>query len=115
MTFDQTVKLILEIIGVLIVVIPYVAAVFVHTHNKVLKEIGDEALKITAALEETDLSGDAKKAAAASKLNDLFGGNFITKLIGLKLTPEQFADEVDAAVAMLRTMGVKEPKAKTDK
>ena len=38
----------------------------------------------------------------------MFGGNFISRLIGLKLTPEQFADQVDAAVAILRTLGIKE-------
>ena len=40
----------------------------------------------------------------------MFGGNLVAKLVGLKLTPEQFADQVDAAVATLRTMGVKDNK-----
>ena len=41
----------------------------------------------------------------------MFGGNLVAKLVGLKLTPEQFADQVDAAVATLRTMGVKQNKS----
>ncbi|MDN6345016.1 MAG: hypothetical protein L0J87_09560 [Tetragenococcus koreensis] len=107
----QIIDLVLTIVGVLLVVVPYIATMLIHTRNKYLKTIGNEAIKITSALEETDLGGDAKKQAATSKLNDMFGGKLVAKLVGLKLTPEQFADQVDAAVATLRTMGVKQNKS----
>lgn len=110
MDLKQIIDLVLTILGVLLVVVPYIATMLIHTRNKYLTTIGNEAIKITSALEETDLGGDAKKQAATSKLNDMFGGNLVAKLIGLKLTPEQFADQVDAAVATLRTMGVKRDK-----
>ena len=110
MDLKQIIDLVLTIVGVLLVIVPYIATMLIHTRNKYLTTIGNEAIKITSALEETDLGGDAKKQAATSKLNDMFGGNLVAKLIGLKLTPEQFADQVDAAVATLRTMGVKRNK-----
>ena len=110
MDLKQIIDLVLTIVGVLLVVVPYIATMLIHTRNKYLKTIGNEAIKITSALEETDLGGDAKKQAATSKLNDMFGGKLVAKLVGLKLTPEQFADQVDAAVATLRTMGVKQNK-----
>lgn len=110
MDLKQIIDLVVTIVGVLLVVVPYIATMLIHTRNKYLTTIGNEAIKITSALEETDLGGDAKKQAATSKLNDMFGGNLVAKLIGLKLTPEQFADQVDAAVATLRTMGVKNNK-----
>lgn len=110
MDLKQIIDLVLTIVGVLLVVIPYIATMLIHTRNKYLKTIGNEAIKITSALEETDLGGDAKKQAATSKLNDMFGGKLVAKLVGLKLSPEQLADQVDAAVATLRTMGVKQNK-----
>ena len=113
MDLKQIIDLVLTIVGVLLVVVPYIATMLIHTRNKYLKTIGNEAIKITSALEETDLGGDAKKQAATSKLNDMFGGKLVAKLVGLKLTPEQFADQVDAAVATLRTMGVKQNKSVT--
>ena len=113
MDLKQIIDLVLTIVGVLLVVVPYIATILIHTRNKYLTTIGNEAIKITSALEETDLGGDAKKQAATSKLNDMFGGNLVAKLVGLKLTPEQFADQVDAAVATLRTMGVKHNKPVT--
>ena len=79
--------------------------------------IGQEAIKITSALEETTLSGTEKKKLAIEKLNTLFGGNTIKYIAGLNLTPEQLADQVDAAVSNLRTLGVKpvlEPTEKVD-
>ena len=110
MNLKQIIDLVLTIIGVLLVVVPYIATMLIHTRNKFLSTIGSEAIKITSALEETDLGGDAKKEAAASKLNDMFGGSLVAKIVGLKLTPEQLADQVDAAVATLRTLGVKSNK-----
>ena len=107
MDLKQIIDLVLTIIGVLLVVVPYIATMLIHTRNKFLSTIGSEAIKITSALEETDLGGDAKKEAATSKLNDMFGGSLVAKIVGLKLTPEQLADQVDAAVATLRTIGVK--------
>lgn len=114
MDLKQIINLVLTILGVLLVIVPYIATMLIHTRNKYLMTIGNEAIKITSALEETDLGGDAKKQAATSKLNDMFGGNLVAKLIGLKLTPEQLADQVDAAVATLRTMGVKDNKSFTE-
>mgnify|MGYP003600138972 CR=1 FL=1 len=106
MDLKQIVDLIMIILGVVITLVPYVAALLIRTKNRFLQGVGKEAIKITSALEETSLSGEAKKAAAVSKLDQMFG--FISRLIGLKLTPEQFADQVDAAVAILRTLGIKE-------
>lgn len=111
MDLKQIIDLLLTIIGVLLVVVPYIATMLIHTRNKFLSTIGSEAIKITSALEETDLGGDAKKEAATSKLNDMFGGSLVAKIVGLKLTPEQLADQVDAAVATLRTLGVKSNKS----
>ena len=114
MDLKQIVDLIMLILGVVITLVPYVAALLIRTKNRFLQGVGKEAIKIASALEETSLSGEAKKAAAVSKLDQMFGGNFISRLIGLKLTPEQFADQVDAAVATLRTMGVKHNKPVTN-
>lgn len=108
MDLKQIIDLIMLILGVVITLVPYVATLLIRTKNRFLQGVGKEAIKITSALEETSLSGAAKKEAAVSKLDQMFGGNFISRLIGLKLTPEQFADQVDAAVAILRTLGIKE-------
>lgn len=108
MDLKQIVDLIMIILGVVITLVPYVATLLIRTKNRFLQGVGKEAIKIASALEETSLSGAAKKEAAVSKLDQMFGSNFISRLIGLKLTPEQFADQVDAAVATLRTLGIKE-------
>lgn len=103
----ENLELALTILGILAIIIPYVATMLIHTRNKLLVTIGEEALKITSALEETDLGGLAKKEAAESELNKMFGGSFVAKMVGMKITPEQLAKEVDAAVAILRSMGIK--------
>lgn len=117
MKLNEIVDLVVLIIGITCVVIPYIATILIHTKNRYLKMIGQEAIKITSALEETTLSGTEKKKLAIEKLNTLFGGNTIKYIAGLNLTPEQLADQVDAAVSNLRTLGVKpvlEPTEKVD-
>lgn len=109
MTFEYVLNLIIVIVGLVVTLVPYVAAVMTRTKNRYMQGIGKEALKITKALEESGLSGDLKKQAAVSKLNNIFGGNFLTRIMGLNLTPEQFADQVEAAVVTLRTLGIKTP------
>ena len=71
MDLKQIVDLIMIILGVVITLVPYVAALLIRTKNRFLQGVGKEAIKITSALEETSLSGEAKKAAAVSKLDQM--------------------------------------------
>ena len=61
MDLKQIVDLIMIILGVVITLVPYVAALLIRTKNRFLQGVGKEAIKITSALEETSLSGEAKK------------------------------------------------------
>ena len=45
MDLKQIIDLVLTIIGILLVVVPYIATMLIHTRNKYLMTIGNEAIK----------------------------------------------------------------------
>lgn len=85
------------------IIIPYLTVVLEHVNSKRLDKVAKAARRITTALEETDLDGQAKKTLAGSKLEAI-----VKSMPFFKLTPDQLDDFIDDAVNNLRQNGVKQ-------
>ena len=102
MKFDITIFI--AVLSLLVILVPYVNVIIQHLKSQKMKYVQDWANRITRSLEETNLSGEAKKNLAANKL-----GVIINNVPFFKLSPDQLDDVIDSAVAGLREAGIKVP------
>lgn len=91
------------IVSAIGIVIPYATVVLEHINNKRLDKVAKAARRITTALEEKGLDGDAKKNLAGTKLEAI-----VKSMPFFKLTPDQLDDFIDDAVMQLRQAGIKQ-------